>query len=84
MMYIFTEEDARVVREIQPRFDEFVSEPEKTDIWCPRCQTYVEQGRAPTEAIVVAARCKCRTEVVLVSKYEKLNQDDWDRIINAI
>jgi hypothetical protein len=83
-MYKFNEQDARVLQEIHLRFDEFISEPEKTDIWCPRCQTYVEQGRAPTQAMVVAARCKCRTEVMLVSKYEKLNQDDWDRICDAI
>ena len=83
-MYKFTEQDVRLIREVQLRFDEFISEPERTDIWCHRCQTYVEQGRMPTKSIVVAARWNCRTEAVLVSKYKKLSQDDWDRIINAI
>jgi hypothetical protein len=79
-----TEQDVRLIREVQLRFDEFISEPERTDIWCHRCQTYVEQGRMPTEAIMVAARCKCRTEAVRLEEYKKLNQDDWDQIINAI
>lgn len=84
-MYAFSEEDVRIMRDIHfhSRFDEFIIEPERTDIWCSRCQSFVEQGRMPTEAIMVAARCKCRSESVLVDKYEKLNQDDWERIKNA-
>lgn len=84
-MLKMTEQDARMVREAQRRFDDFISEPERTDIWCHRCQTYVEQGRIPTKAdIWIAARCKCGTEVVRVSEYKKFDQDDWDQIINAI
>jgi hypothetical protein len=83
-MHAFTEQDVRIIREVQLRFDEFIPEPEKTEIWCPRCHTYVEQGRMPTEALMVAARCRCGTEAVLVSEYKKLDQDDWNRIANAI
>jgi hypothetical protein len=84
LMYEFSEEDLRISAEVYTRFDEFITAPEKTDIWCPRCQSFVEQGRMPTTATKVAARCNCRIERVLVDKYEKLNHDDWDRIINAI
>ena len=83
-MHRFTEQDARILGELHSRFDEFISAPEKTDVWCPRCQTYVQQGRAPTQAIVVAARCKCRTEVMLIDKYRELTPNDWRAIINAI
>jgi hypothetical protein len=54
-MYQFSEEDARIIAEVHARFDEFITAPEKTDIWCPRCQSFVEQGRMPTTAIMVAA-----------------------------
>ena len=85
------EEDARLIHEAQRRFDDFISEPERTDIWCHHCETYGEQGRIPTKDVMIVARCNCRTaagnrrvEAVLMSEYKKLDQDDWDRIINAI
>src|SRR5215469_12845849 len=78
-----TEEDARIMQEAATRFDEFIVTPEKTDICCPRCHGRVEQGRLPTTAVIIAARCNCRirnhrrVERVSVPGYKILNQDDW-------
>jgi hypothetical protein len=91
-MHQFSEEEVRISKEVCTRFEEFITAPEKTDFQCPLCQSFVEYGPLPTTTVMMAYRCNCRigpkghrrVERVLVDKYEKLNQDDWDRIINAI
>ena len=78
--------------EVCTRLEEFITAWEKTDFRCPLCQSFVEYGPLPTTAIMVAYRCNCRigskghrrVERVLVDKYKKLTQEDWDRIIEAI
>jgi hypothetical protein len=91
-MHQFSEEDVCISKEVCTRFEEFITAPEKTDFRCPLCQSFIEYGPLPTTAIMMAYRCNCRigskghrrVERVFVDKYERLNQDDWDRIINAI
>jgi hypothetical protein len=86
------EEDSRIIKEVCTRFEEFITAPEKTHFRCPLCQSFIEYGPLPTTATMMAYRCNCRigfkghrrVERVFVEKYEKLTQDDWDRIINAI
>jgi hypothetical protein len=76
--------DWHISHEVQRQFDEFITDPDKTDVLCPRCQTYVEQARMPTETLIVAYRCKCGVEAVLLDEYKKLDPEDWHRITHAI
>jgi hypothetical protein len=91
-MHQLSEEDVRISTEVCTRFEEFITAPEKTDFRCHRCQSLIQYGPLPTTATMMAYRCNCRmgskshrrVERVLVDEYKKLNEDDWDRIINAI
>jgi hypothetical protein len=62
-----------------------LSPRKKLHFGAPGGDSFIEYGPLPTLAQIMAYRCDCGTERVLVDDCTKpLTPDDWDKIINAI